>query len=146
MRAVMEDKAKGEAALCLFLCETAAGKSCEISDKSHPEWKDLSTSLYLGEAEDNNYSIQYVQANYQTHPQRISDKIQAIMWEKWYIGIKKLERPLHIYALFGELPKLLKRPDNISFEIANSIPGWIQKLFNDKELIVGITFCDRITF
>jgi hypothetical protein len=139
-RTLTEDKIKNEAALLLFLCETAASESSEIKNRSHPEWRDLSVDLQIGRANDINYSICYIHSYYQKNPSTINEKTLTSTWEKWYFGIEKFENPLHIYALFGELPKLLKRPGEISFEIEKSAPEWIQKEFINKEKIIGIKF------
>jgi hypothetical protein len=141
-RILMEDKAKSDAALCLYLCETAASNSIEIPDKSHPEWKALSRRLLIGEAHEMTFSSLYVDAYYLTLPLTAQQKTIEVTWNKWYIGIGKLEKPLHIYAVFGELPKLLKRPGKLSFEIDNSVPLWVKKIYSDKEIIVGILFCE----
>lgn len=145
-RALTEDKTKNEAALFLFLCESAASKSEEIRDRAHPEYRELSTSLEIGKTEDRNYSVCYIKSYFQVNPLTIHDRTHTSTWEKWYLGIEKFESPFHIYAFFGELPKLLKRPGDVSFEIEDATPEWIRSDFGKRERIFCIKFNEVRTF
>src|SRR5262249_50024595 len=56
------------------LCESAAGAANKVSDRTHPEWRDLSVGLDIGYAKDMDISVAYVKASYQSDPRNVGDK------------------------------------------------------------------------
>lgn len=66
----------------------------------------------------------FVEATYQSNPIRQGDRTVSIVWYKWYVGVAEPQEPTDTYALFGELPHLLKRPGDLVFAVDKGVPEW----------------------
>jgi hypothetical protein len=105
-------------------CETAAGAATAVKDPRHPEWRDLSTDLEIGRWNGDGVRVIFVEATYQSNPMRQGDRTVSVAWYKWFIGVTEPREPMDTYALFGELPRLLKRPGDLVFTVDQGVPSW----------------------
>jgi hypothetical protein len=139
-RAQEAETVRMRSARYLFGCEKAAAAAKSVENTEHPEWKQLSTSLDIGYWREEQFSVVFVDAPYQSNPNEFHDKTWATHWHKWYISIMEPMQPIDTYALFGELPHLLKRPGDLSFVVDEAVPAWVIKELA-APLTVGILYC-----
>ena len=143
-RRALDDLAvKKQASHLILGCERAAAAGVSVKDKSHPEWKDLSTSLTVGEWRDTNYVFVFVEAPYQSRPTMMGDSIKAYTWRKFYICISQPDLDLDTIAVFGHLAGLLRRPGDLSFEVDDAVPKWVRD-HAPADLHIGLLFCNAL--
>lgn len=143
-RASTDDEVRRRAALYLIACERAAGSATDVKNRNHPEWRQLSVGLEEGFAADDHARVIYYRANYQRNAHTIGESSIATTWYKWYIGVHEWT-DLDVYAIFGELPRLLRRPGNLQFELDDGVPDWVRKQMPDCR-VVGFMYKESTLF
>jgi hypothetical protein len=95
--------------------------------------------LKIGSKFSDSCSAIFVDAYYHSDPHIEGEKTIATTWHKFYLGIKSPSDMADTYAIFSELPKLLKRPGELSFELDRGVPDWVRNELASP-LIVGVLF------
>jgi len=144
-RASADDEVRRRAARYLVACERAAGDAIAVHDRSHPEWRELSVGLTEGHSDENDVRVVYYKASYQSNPRTIGESSFASTWYKWYIGVSEWTEDLDVFAMFGELPHLLRRPGNLQFSLDQGVPEWVREQMPDRR-IVGFLYNESIKF
>lgn len=143
-RAQELDDVRMQTAVLLKACEKASALAVEVDDQSHPEWRALSTGLKIGRYSGPGFAVIFVEAPYQTRPTVQGQRTHSFSWRKWYLGISDPDEPVDTYAVFGELPNLLKRPGELSFAIDEGVEGWARDEL-DARLTVAIMYVQHMT-